>query len=52
MPEYRPYKHYADAELYSLVLRFEEELELSPSSSRLHKQLALVEDEIEYREWD
>lgn len=51
MPNHRPYKNYPDAELYSLVIRLEEELEATDSPTA-HRQLALVEDEIETREWD
>jgi len=53
VPEHRPFKNYPDAELYSMVVQLEQDLdEPGLDHIALHRQLAQVEDEIEYREWD
>lgn len=49
---YRPYKNCPSEDLYLMLRELNDELEQSPSRGGALRQLTLIEDELETREWD
>jgi hypothetical protein len=47
----QPYKHYNEEDIYALVAEIEVAVESGMATAEDYKQLALLESELEEREW-